>query len=38
MKAHEPVLFKGNLRQRFSFDGRFEDERSFGLLRDEWRR
>jgi hypothetical protein len=28
-------IIKGNLRQRFYFDGRFEDEHSFGLLRDE---
>jgi hypothetical protein len=37
MRAHEPVRFKGNLRQRFYFDGRFEDEHDFGLLRGERR-
>ena len=28
--------YEGNLRQRYSFRGRFEDEYYFGLLRDEW--
>jgi [ribosomal protein S5]-alanine N-acetyltransferase len=29
-------LYEGNLRQRFSFRGHFEDEYYFGLLKDEW--
>jgi ribosomal-protein-alanine N-acetyltransferase len=29
--------YEGNLRQRFPFQGRFEDEHYFGLLRNEWR-
>jgi ribosomal-protein-alanine N-acetyltransferase len=28
--------YEGNLRQRYAFAGRFEDEYYFGLLRDEW--
>jgi ribosomal-protein-alanine N-acetyltransferase len=28
--------YEGNLRQRYFFQGRFEDEHFFGLLRDEW--
>lgn len=28
--------YEGNLRQRYSFRGHFEDEHYFGLLRDEW--
>lgn len=28
--------YEGNLRQRYFFRGRFEDEHYFGLLRDEW--
>ncbi len=28
--------FEGNLRQRYLFQDRFEDEYYFGLLRDEW--
>jgi ribosomal-protein-alanine N-acetyltransferase len=28
--------YEGNLRQRYYFRGRFEDEYYFGLLRDEW--
>lgn len=28
--------YEGNLRQRFYFRGRFEDEYYFGLLKDEW--
>ena len=28
--------FEGNLRQRYSFRDRFEDEHYFGLLKDEW--
>jgi ribosomal-protein-alanine N-acetyltransferase len=28
--------YEGNLRQRYSFRGRFEDEHYFGLLKDEW--
>ncbi|MFL5694803.1 MAG: GNAT family N-acetyltransferase [Ktedonobacteraceae bacterium] len=28
--------YEGNLRQRYSFRDRFEDEHYFGLLRDEW--
>ncbi len=28
--------YEGNLRQRYLFDNRFEDEHYFGLLRDEW--
>ncbi len=28
--------YEGNLRQRYSFQGRFEDEHYFGLLKDEW--
>lgn len=27
--------YEGNLRQRYSFRGRFEDEHYFGLLKDE---
>jgi RimJ/RimL family protein N-acetyltransferase len=27
---------EGNLRQRYYFQGRFEDEHYFGLLKDEW--
>jgi len=30
--------YEGNLRQRSVFRGHFEDEHSFGLLRDEWLR
>jgi ribosomal-protein-alanine N-acetyltransferase len=29
--------YEGNLRQRYAFRDRFEDEYYFGLLRDEWR-
>ena len=29
--------YEGNLRQRFPFRGKFEDEHYFGLLKDEWR-
>jgi ribosomal-protein-alanine N-acetyltransferase len=29
--------YEGNLRQRYFFRGRFEDEHYFGLLRTEWR-
>lgn len=29
--------YEGNLRQRYYFRGRFEDEHYFGLLKDEWR-
>jgi len=29
--------YEGNLRQRYFFRGRFEDEHYFGLLRNEWR-
>ncbi len=29
--------YEGNLRQRFFFRDRFEDEHYFGLLKDEWR-
>ena len=29
-------VYEGNLRQRFVFQGRFEDEHYFGLLKDEW--
>ena len=28
--------YEGNLRQRYSFRDRFEDEHCFGLLTDEW--
>ena len=28
--------YEGNLRQRFPFRGKFEDEHYFGLLNDEW--
>ncbi len=28
--------YEGNLRERYYFQGRFEDEHFFGLLRDEW--
>jgi [ribosomal protein S5]-alanine N-acetyltransferase len=28
--------YEGNLRQRYSFRDRFEDEHFFGLLKDEW--
>jgi len=28
--------YEGNLRQRYYFRGRFEDEHYFGLLKDEW--
>jgi ribosomal-protein-alanine N-acetyltransferase len=28
--------YEGNLRQRYFFQGRFEDEYYFGLLKDEW--
>lgn len=28
--------YEGNLRQRYPFRGRFEDEHYFGLLKDEW--
>lgn len=28
--------YEGNLRQRYLFQGRFEDEHYFGLLRNEW--
>jgi ribosomal-protein-alanine N-acetyltransferase len=28
--------YEGNLRQRYFFHGRFEDEYYFGLLKDEW--
>jgi RimJ/RimL family protein N-acetyltransferase len=28
--------YEGNLRQRYYFNGRFEDEYYFGLLKDEW--
>ena len=28
--------YEGNLRQRYSFQGRFEDQHYFGLLKDEW--
>lgn len=28
--------YEGNLRQRYVFSGRFEDEHYFGLLKDEW--
>ena len=28
--------YEGNLRQRYFFRGRFEDEHYFGLLKDEW--
>jgi len=28
--------YEGNLRQRYSFRGRFEDEHYFGLLKGEW--
>jgi len=28
--------YEGNLRQRYYFRGRFEDQHCFGLLRDEW--
>ncbi len=28
--------YEGNLRQRYYFRDRFEDEHYFGLLRDEW--
>lgn len=30
--------YEGNLRQRYYFQGRFEDEHYFGLLKDEWLR
>ncbi len=30
--------YEGNLRQRFFFRNRFEDEHYFGLLKDEWQR
>ena len=30
--------YEGNLRQRYRFRDRFEDEHYFGLLRDEWQR
>jgi len=29
--------YEGNLRQRYFFQGRFEDEYYFGLLKDEWK-
>jgi ribosomal-protein-alanine N-acetyltransferase len=29
--------YEGNLRQRYPFRDRFEDEHYFGLLKDEWR-
>ena len=29
--------YEGNLRQRYYFQGRFEDEHYFGLIREEWR-
>lgn len=29
--------YEGNLRQRYFFRGRFEDEHYFGLLKQEWR-
>jgi ribosomal-protein-alanine N-acetyltransferase len=29
--------YEGNLRQRYCFRDRFEDEHYFGLLKDEWR-
>jgi len=29
-------IYEGNLRQRYSFRDRFEDEHYFGLLKDEW--
>jgi [ribosomal protein S5]-alanine N-acetyltransferase len=29
-------MYEGNLRQRYPFRDRFEDEHYFGLLRDEW--
>jgi ribosomal-protein-alanine N-acetyltransferase len=28
--------YEGNLRQRYYFRDRFEDEHYFGLLKDEW--
>jgi ribosomal-protein-alanine N-acetyltransferase len=28
--------YEGNLRQRYAFQGRFEDQHYFGLLTDEW--
>jgi [ribosomal protein S5]-alanine N-acetyltransferase len=28
--------YEGNLRQRFFFNGQFEDDHYFGLLKDEW--
>lgn len=30
-------VYEGNLRQRYVFSNRFEDEHYFGLLKDEWR-
>jgi ribosomal-protein-alanine N-acetyltransferase len=30
--------YEGNLRQRYFFRGRFEDEHYFGLLKNEWHR
>ncbi len=30
--------YEGNLRQRYLFRNRFEDEHYFGLLKDEWPR
>ena len=30
--------YEGNLRQRYFFQNRFEDEHYFGLLKDEWHR
>ena len=30
--------YEGNLRQRYYFRDRFEDEHYFGLLKDEWRK
>jgi ribosomal-protein-alanine N-acetyltransferase len=30
--------YEGNLRQRYAFRDRFEDEHYFGLLKDEWHR
>jgi [ribosomal protein S5]-alanine N-acetyltransferase len=29
--------FEGNLRERYSFRGRFEDQLYYGLLREEWK-
>ncbi|GAC1369524.1 MAG: GNAT family N-acetyltransferase [Ktedonobacteraceae bacterium] len=30
--------YEGNLRQRYAFHGRFEDEHYFGLLKNEWQK